>query len=238
MMAVQLSISDATSLHLEPQSAVMSKTRILLLTDLNLFHDGLAAIIERQDDLELINHNGSAADAAALMPHLSPDIILLDLNLSGSDGVSVMREVLAAHSRAKIIVLTLNDDEALIAAAVRAGAVGYVHKESRAPDLLQALRNVAAGAIAIDPLVAQQVFSHYRRLLTEKTPSLNRELTARDLAILHYLSEGHSNREIGALLGLSEQTIKNTLSILYQKLGVINRAEAVMVAMRRNLLPS
>jgi len=208
------------------------------MTDLNLFHDGLAAIIERQDDLELIDQNGDTAGSAALVQHLAPDIILLDLHLSGTDGVTLMREVLAAHPQAKIITLTLHNDDALIAAAVQAGAVGYVHKESRATDFLQAIRGVAAGGVAIDPLVAQQVLSEYRKLLTEAKPSLDKDLTARDLTILRYLSEGRSNREIGALLGLSEQTIKNTLSILYQKLGVINRAEAVMVAMRRNLIPT
>jgi len=170
--------------------------------------------------------------------HLNPDIILLDLNLSGIDGVTLMREVLAAQPRARIITLTVHNDDALIAAAVQAGAVGYVHKQSRAADFLQAIHRVAAGGVAIDPLVAQQVLSEYRKLLTEAKPSLANDLTPRDLTILRYLSEGHSNREIGALLGLSEQTIKNTLSILYQKLGVINRAEAVMVAMRRNLIPT
>ncbi len=216
----------------------MSKTRILLMTDLNLFHDGLAAIIENQDNLELIDHESAALSSVTLVQHLNPDIILLDLNLSGTDGVTLMREVLAAHPRAKVITLTLHNDDTLIAAAVQAGAVGYVHKESRAADFLQAIHRVAAGGVAIDPLVAQQVLSEYRKLLTEAKPSLDKDLTSRDLTILRYLSEGHSNREIGALLGLSEQTIKNTLSILYQKLGVINRAEAVMVAMRRNLIPT
>lgn len=216
----------------------MAKTRILLMTDLNLFHDGLAAIIENQDDLELIKHDGVAESNAALVQHLNPDIIILDLNLSGIDGVTLMREVLAAQPRARIITLTVHNDDALIAAAVQAGAVGYVHKQSRAADFLQAIHRVAAGGVAIDPLVAQQVLSEYRKLLTEAKPSLANDLTPRDLTILRYLSEGHSNREIGALLGLSEQTIKNTLSILYQKLGVINRAEAVMVAMRRNLIPT
>ncbi len=216
----------------------MARTRILLMTDLNLFHDGLAAIIENQDDLELIRHDGVAFSNAALVQHLNPDIILLDLNLSGIDGVTLMREVLAAQPRARIITLTVHNDDTSIAAAVQAGAVGYVHKQSRAADFLQAIHSVAAGGVAIDPLVAQQVLSEYRKLLTEAKPSLANDLTARDLTILRYLSEGHSNREIGALLGLSEQTIKNTLSILYQKLGVINRAEAVMVAMRRNLIPT
>ncbi len=208
------------------------------MTDLNLFHDGLAAIIENQDNLELIDHESAALSSVTLVQHLNPDIILLDLNLSGTDGVTLMREVLAAHPRAKVITLTLHNDDTLIAAAVQAGAVGYVHKESRAADFLQAIHRVAAGGVAIDPLVAQQVLSEYRKLLTEAKPSLDKDLTSRDLTILRYLSEGHSNREIGALLGLSEQTIKNTLSILYQKLGVINRAEAVMVAMRRNLIPT
>ena len=216
----------------------MAKTRILLMTDLNLFHDGLAAIIENQDDLELIDPESAALSSVALVQHLNPDIILLDLNLSGIDGVTLMREVLAAQPQARIITLTVHNDDALIAAAVQAGAVGYVHKQSRAADFLQAIHRVAAGGVAIDPLVAQQVLSEYRKLLTEAKPSLANDLTPRDLTILRYLSEGHSNREIGALLGLSEQTIKNTLSILYQKLGVINRAEAVMVAMRRNLIPT
>jgi len=216
----------------------MAKTRILLMTDLNLFHDGLAAIIENQDGLELIDPESAALSSVALVQHLNPDIILLDLNLSGIDGVTLMREVLAAQPRARIITLTVHNDDALIAAAVQAGAVGYVHKQSRAADFLQAIHRVAAGGVAIDPLVAQQVLSEYRKLLTEAKPSLANDLTPRDLTILRYLSEGHSNREIGALLGLSEQTIKNTLSILYQKLGVINRAEAVMVAMRRNLIPT
>ena len=214
----------------------MTRIRLLVVDDHAMFRDGLRAVFEHQEDMLLVGEAGDAETAIPLAQQLKPDVILMDLSLPGRGGVDAAREICALLPQTKIIALTMYHDDDMIAAAIQAGVAGYVLKDGRALELLQAIRTVAAGGAAVDPLVAARVLAQYRHLSARQDVLALESLTEREVTVLRYLGEGRSNREIAVFLSLSEQTIKNALSALYQKLGVGNRTEAVIAAMHRGLI--
>ena len=214
----------------------MAEVRILMVDDHAMFRDGLRAVLEHQDDMVLVGEAGDARTAIFLAEQLQPDVVLMDLNLPHEDSMEVIRRIRAGQAGVKVIALTMYRDDVIIAAAVQAGVHGYMLKDARASELLGAIRTVAAGGAAVDPGVAARVLEQYRDLSARDEPSFESGLTGRELDILQQVGAGRSNREIATALALSEQTIKNTLSGVYQKLGVSNRAEAAMVALKRRLI--
>ena len=214
----------------------MAKIRILVVDDHAMFRDGLRAVLEHQEDLALVGEAGDADTALLLARQLAPDVILMDLNLPNRSGVEATRELCAAQPRVRVIALTMYRDDDMIAAAVQAGVSGYVLKDARASDLLQAIRTVAAGGAAVDPMVASRVLEQYRRLSAREDALAAGFLTERETEIMRLLAAGASNRSIAEKMYLSEQTVKNTLSGIYQKLGAGNRTEAAAIARLKGLI--
>jgi two-component system, NarL family, response regulator LiaR len=214
----------------------MGKIRILIVDDHAMFRDGLRAVLEPQEDMVLAGEASDAAGAIRLAAELRPDVILMDLHLPGRSGIEATREIRTSQPSAKVIALTMYRDDSMMEAAIQAGAQGYVLKEARAAELLQAIRTVAAGGAAVDPMVISRVLEQYRRLSAREEALSLRFFTERELEILRYLAAGASNRTIAEKLYLSEQTVKNTLSGIYQKLGASNRTEAAGIARRKGLI--
>lgn len=214
----------------------MAKIRVLIVEDQALFRDGLRAVFERYDDLQVVGDVGDASAVLRLVRELQPDLILMGLQLSGRSGIDITREVLADHPDSKVIALTMYRDESMVNAMIQAGARGYVLKQARAAELVQAIRAVAAGGAVIDPHVAPVMLRHYRRLAADVPQNSGEELTAREQELLQLLATGKSNRAIAETLHLSVQTVKNQLSEMYFKLGAANRTEAVALAMQNGLL--
>ncbi len=214
----------------------MAKIRVLVVDDHAMFRDGLRAVLEHQEDMAVVGEAGDADTALVLARQLAPDVILMDLNLPNRSGVEVTREVCGTLPRVRVIALTMYRDDDMIAAAVQAGVSGYVLKDARATDLLQAIRTVAAGGAAVDPMVTSRVLEQYRRLSAREDTLSVGFLTERELEMLRLLTAGASNRTIAEKLYLSEQTVKNTLSGIYQKLGASNRTEAAAIARRKGLI--
>lgn len=226
----------------------MDKIGLLIVDDHSLFRDGLRAVLERQEGLVVLGEAGDSPNAVVMAGQVKPDVVLMDLHLPSGSGIDATREILRLVPHCRVIVLSMYHDDDLVDRALRAGASGYLLKESRASDVVQAIRTVASGGSVFTPAVGAQLLSLYRRSdATHPAPSGENEggasggpamyhLTERELQVVELLTAGAPNREIARKLYLSEQTVKNLLSNLYRKLGVENRTEAVMVAVDRKLV--
>jgi two-component system NarL family response regulator len=210
-------------------------TRILLVTDFALFRDGLRMVLESQQDLTISDEAADLDTAVRLAREKRPDLILLDLHLPRNSGVQVAEQILAEQPDAKIIALIGSPDRDTVSKVIEAGVRGYLMKDTRAPELIQAIRCVAGGGAVIDPQIAVQMLSDYRRLVKQSAGSDHR-FSARELDMLRYLAAGLGNREIAQKMFLSEQTVKNDLSDVYRRLGVDNRTEAVATGLRIGLI--
>lgn len=214
----------------------MPPIRILVVDSYALFRDGIRALLERADDLCWVGEAGDAETAVQLAMQLEPDVVLMALQLSQGDAFGATQEILADLPQTRVIALTRLQDDNSLATAMRVGVTGYVLKDARASELLQAIRIVGAGGVILDSRIASRAMTQLRQVYSQTDSVLNRHLTERELEVLRLVSAGCSNREIAASLHLSEQTIKNALSGLYQKLEVHKRTEAVIAGRRLGLI--
>lgn len=214
----------------------MDKLSLLIVDDHAMFRDGLRLLLEHQADMTVVGEAGDGLSAVRMAGELAPAIILMDLHLPGHSGIEAIRDIVARNPASRIIVLTMYRDDGLIDRAIHAGAVGYILKDSRAVELLTAIRTVADGRVAIDPDVAARLVALYRSAVPDQEPGSALRLSPRETEILGLIADGLTNREIAETLFLSEQTVKNLLSSLFHKLGVHNRTEAVSMALRAGVL--
>ena len=216
----------------------MAEIRVLIVDDHSLFREGLRSLLERQAGIAVVGEAGDAISGVQLALDLKPDVILMDLHLPGGSGVDATREIVRRLPETRVIALSMYHDAELVDGVILAGGRGYLLKDSRASALVEGIRAVAAGGVAIEPQVGAHVFEEYRRLATEAgrgRPS-DLMLAPREIDVLELLAAGHSNRQIAEQLYLSEQTVKNLLTSVYQKLGVANRTEAVLLAIKRGVV--
>ncbi|MES9509627.1 response regulator transcription factor [Streptomyces sp. NPDC000609] len=202
--------------------------RILLCDDHVVVRAGLLALLGSEPDIEVVGEAGSGEEAVALAARLTPDVVLMDLQLGeGIDGVEATRRI--AATGVHVLVLTTYDTDADITRAIEAGATGYLLKAERPEELFAAIRSAAQGRTTLSPPVASRVMARMRKPLPT--------LTDRELDILAQLSQGLGNRDIARALFISEATVKTHLGRIYDKLGVDTRAGAVAVAKEQRLLP-
>ncbi|HET6352653.1 response regulator [Streptomyces sp. NPDC002659] len=207
----------------------MTAVRILLCDDHAVVRAGLLALLGSEPDIEVVGEAGSGEEAVAMAAKLSPDVVLMDLQLGpGIDGVEATRRI--ATPQVHVLVLTTYDTDADITRAIEAGATGYLLKAERPEELFSAIRAAAQGRAALSAPVASRVLHHMRGT---GRPSL----TERERDILGQLARGLGNREIARALFISEATVKTHLGRIYAKLGVDTRAGAVSVAKEQRLLP-
>ncbi|MER5685628.1 MULTISPECIES: response regulator transcription factor [unclassified Streptomyces] len=202
--------------------------RILLCDDHAVVRAGLLALLGSEPDIEVVGEAGSGEEAVALAARLTPDVVLMDLQLGeGIDGVEATRRI--AVTGVHVLVLTTYDTDADITRAIEAGATGYLLKAERPEELFAAIRSAAQGRTTLSPPVASRVMARMRSPLPT--------LTDRERDILGQLSQGLGNRDIARALFISEATVKTHLGRIYDKLGVDTRAGAVSVAKEQRLLP-
>nr|BBH92428.1 DNA-binding response regulator [Thermogemmatispora argillosa] len=209
--------------------------RLLIVDDHEMVREGLKAMLISEPDFEIVGEAANAEQALTLVERLRPDIILLDVRLPGVSGVTLCRQVCERYPEIGVIIVTTYTDENLVAECLQAGARGYIVKDIERFDLKRSIRAVARGEAAIDPKAAVAVLAHLRRAPVRQEPAPE-PLSAQQLVILRLIAQGLSSREIAAKLYLSENTVKSYVQEILHRLGVKNRTEAVMVAVKQGWL--
>lgn len=210
-------------------------TRILLVDDHPLFLDGVRAALSGHPDLEVVDTAATRAAALDLAASLRPDVVIMDLNLPDGSGIDATRDLLAAEPGLRVLVMTMSADDDAVVAAMRAGARGYVVKGAGREDLLHAVRTVAAGGAVFSPSVADRLGDFFGGLAALPGRESFPQLTEREREVLDLLARGYDNRRIARELFLSDKTVRNHVSNVLARLGVTDRAEAILRARRAGL---
>ncbi len=222
------------------------KIKIMIADDHQLFREGIKRIINLEEDMEVIADFSDGSGILQSYEELNPDVILMDINMPNMNGVEATKKVKELYSEAKIMILSIHDDEGYVFETLRSGATGYLLKDMEAETLIDAIRVVAEGSAYIHPNVTGKVIDEYRRLSTsehkdgyvsepvfiDKVIDWRSVLTKREIEVLQLMAEGNSNRAIGEKLYISEKTVKNHVSSILQKVDVQDRTQAVITAIK------
>ncbi|HSO57813.1 MAG TPA: response regulator transcription factor [Paenisporosarcina sp.] len=216
-------------------------TKIVIIDDHQLFREGVKRILDFEDSFDVIAEGDDGSDALSLYEQYVPEVILMDINMPRKNGVEATGELMAKYPEAKVIMLSIHDDESYVMHALKTGALGYMLKEMDADAIIQAIKVVAAGGSYLHPKVTRNLVSEFRRLSErENKGSFHQSeirrpfhlLTKRECEVLQLLTDGQSNRTIGETLFISEKTVKNHVSSILQKMNVNDRTQAVVTAIK------
>ncbi len=209
------------------------RIRVLVVDDQALFREGLRTLLGTQPDLDVVGEAANGLEAVRAAADLKPDVVLMDLRMPVLDGASATRRLREAVPGARVIMLTTFDDDETVFDGLRAGAVGYLLKDTQAARLFEAIRAAARGESFLQPSIAAKVVAEFQRLARRPvaTPESSSEaLSDREVEILRLVSRGATNREIAASLVLAEGTVKNHVTNILGKLGVSDRTQAALRA--------
>ena len=203
--------------------------RILLADDHDIVRRGLKDLLEQHVGWQVCAEASNGREAVELALQLHPDIVVMDVAMPELNGIEATRRLVAANAHAKVIALSMHKDSVYVREILRAGARGYLLKDSGAGDLVTAIRAVAGGESYLSPAVSNAVLDDYRKHVTNPIDLLS----SREREVLQMLAEGKTNKEIAVQLDISNQTVKNHVSSILRKLAVNDRTQAVVYAMRR-----
>lgn len=206
---------------------VAEPIRVFLLDDHEVIRRGIRDLLEDEDDFVVVGESGLAEEARRRIPALRPDVAILDGRLPDGSGIDVCRDIRSVDPSIAALILTSFDDDDALFSAIMAGAAGYLLKQVRSADLVETVRQVAAGHSMLDPAVTAQVLERIRS--GPKTDSSFENLTNHERRILELIGEGLTNRQIGKEMHLAEKTVKNYVSSLLAKLGLESRTQAAIL---------
>ncbi len=207
----------------------MKPIQVLIADDHTLFRAGLHALLNLFPDIEVAGEAATGEEAIAKAEALKPDVVLMDIQMPGVNGIEATRRILQARPETGIIVVTMFEDDSSVFSAMRAGARGYFLKEAGEEEVLQAIRSVARGEAIFGPGIARRLVHFFSEPHQEPDPTFP-ELTEREREVLDLIARGESNAEIVQRLVLSPHTVRNHISNIFSKLQVANRAEAIIRA--------
>jgi DNA-binding NarL/FixJ family response regulator len=210
--------------------------RVLIADDHTIFREGLRKLLDGEADVTIVGEASSGSEAVQLLGKLKPDILLLDLRMPDRDGLSVLEEVNFDNSSTRVIVLTATEDDREVVRAMRLGARGVVLKQSASDLLLKSIRKVHAGEIWLDKKMTAEVMRAFAQSAESGARREKPLLSDREKEIVQLVAQGFRNREIGEKLFISEQTVKNHLHNIFDKLGVSDRLELALYAIHHRLI--
>lgn len=217
--------------------------KIMVADDHALLRQGIRNVLDLEQDFQVIGEAGDGMEAVEKAIVLAPDILLLDINMPQINGLEVIKKINERQKNIKIIVLTMHDDENYVIEVVKSGAVGYLLKDIEPSMLVNAIRMVYAGESYIYPTLARKLFSQFSRqqdkgceVIKPVVSRREESLTYREFEVLQRVCQGLSNQELAKSLFLSEKTVKNHLTNIFRKIGVNDRTQAVLYAIRHKLV--
>ena len=212
--------------------------RLLIVDDQQLVCEGLRAILSAVPDIEVVGVATNGSQAIELVERLRPDLVMMDLKMPGMNGIHATRAIRERFPAVFVLVLTTYDADEWVFDAIRAGAAGYLLKDSSRDTIVAAIRGPLAGQTHVDPNVADKLFAQVRRAATADPLTANQinQLTEREIAILRLLAQGYSNAVIADRLFLAEGTVRNYVSLIFNKLNVTDRTQAAAFAWRHGLV--
>lgn len=208
--------------------------RILIADDHRFVREGIAAVLNREEDLEVVGQASDGSEAVSQAKSLRPDVILMDLQMPGVDGVEATRQILEQDPNALIVILTAFDTDEYIFRSIEAGARAYMLKDAAPEDVLKAIRALYGGTSVIEPKVADRIIDRFREL--SRGQAQEGALSPRELEVLKLMAEGSTNKEIAQHLYIEESTVKTHVIHVFKKLGVKRRSSAVAEAAKRGII--
>ena len=209
--------------------------KILLCDDQAVIRDGLEMLLNLEKDFQVIGSAQDGAEAVELAAQKQPDLILMDLKMPMMNGIEATREIRARFPQIKILVLTTYDDDEWVFDAIRAGASGYLLKDTSRQKIVESIRGTMDGKSFVDPAIAGKLLNQIASRQTQPASMLTDKLTERELDVLRLIAKGINNGEVAVQLHLSEGTVRNHVSAILEKLGVSDRTQAAVIAIQHGL---
>ncbi len=211
------------------------KTRILLVDDHEVVRLGLLTLINDQPTMQVVGEAGTAAEAVSAVERGRPDVVLMDIRIPGEGGIEATRQITTRFPQTRVVMLTSFADDELVVRAIRAGAMGYVLKQVGNAELLRAIVAAARGEALLDPATTARLLVRVRERERQAEEDAFRDLSERELQVLAEVARGKTNAEIGKTLYLSENTVRNYLSTVLEKLHLTNRIELATFAVEHHI---
>jgi DNA-binding NarL/FixJ family response regulator len=221
-------------------SEAVAPIRVVIADDHDLYRRGMQVVVELDGSAEVVGQASNGADAVEVCTRLSPDVVLMDVRMPGVGGIEACRRIREAVPSTRILMLTMSDDESDLFEAIKAGASGYLLKDLPGEEVASAIRRVHDGQAIIPPGMAATLLAEFTRLSQDPAPVAGSTplLTDREVEVLRLVARGHANREIAELLVISENTVKNHVRNILEKLHLHSRVEAAVYAHQQHLIPT
>lgn len=210
----------------------MKKIKVMIVDDHLVVREGLRQLLEINDDVEVVAEASDGLKCLDLIGACGPDIVFMDIKMPGISGIEATRLIRQKHDDVKVIMLTIYDDDQLVADAIRAGANGYVMKNALREDLITAIHSVMKGQAFLDPAVTSTILDQFKMDKPIVHSSEIKPLTRRELEVLQAIVSGLTDREIAELLNISEHTVRSHIKSVYKKLSVSSKSQAAVKAMK------
>ena len=215
----------------------MNKITVLIADDHPLVRDSIKYLLQKHDDFEVVAQAGDGEEAVKLVGELSPDVVIMDIEMPVVDGLEATRQIKSSHPGAAVLALTIHDDEEFVEAMLEAGAAGYLLKNAYGEELLQAIRAVRLGEFVFDSRIGSRVVKKLADRTVKKTEEpVPGNLSAREVEVMKLVARGMTNDQITSSLGISLNTVKRHMMEIFSKLGAGTRSEALVVSLRSGIL--